>query len=329
MVRSMSENYSVAVLGGGTGTRAVLSGLREHPVDLTAIINMSDNGGSSGILREQLGVAPPGDIRQAIAALSRAPDCEVEYFEHRYQEGEAPRERVGHPMGNLLLAHTAAQFGCLEAVRRVSALYDVAGKVLPVTEELHDLYADVDGRVISGEYDVGQALMYQRPRLWLAPQPTVHEDARAAIQTADMVVIAPGDLYGSLAPTLLVGGVAQAIAERRGPLVYVANLLNKSNQTAGFRVGDYVSEIKRFAGSEVDTVIQNTGEVDTEWLACHAQPGEQIVHPEEHLSGVELVGLDMVDRTLNPDRSKSTVTKSFVRHDGSKVASALMELVDV
>ncbi|MCA9330490.1 YvcK family protein, partial [Candidatus Saccharibacteria bacterium] len=136
----------------------------------------------------------------------------------------------------------------------------------------------------------------------------------------------PGDLYGSLAPTLLVRGVAKAISERRGRLVYVANLLNKPNQTAGFGAEDYVAEVERFADCQMDMVVQNTGDVDEGWLVGHAQPGEQIVRPADNLPGVELIGLDMVDRDLEPDMTKSMVTKSFVRHDGSRVAGALLEL---
>jgi uncharacterized cofD-like protein len=298
------------------------------PVEVTAVINMADNGGSSGRLRQEYGVLPPGDVRQAVAALSTADPTIIADFEYRYTAAENA-ELAGHPRGNLELASLATTYGFDVAVRRVSERLDVRGRVLPVTLDMHDLCAEVDGRNVLGEYVIAETAL-ARPRLWLAPQPTASPDVVAAIERADVVVIAPGDLYGSLAPTLLVGGVSKALASRRGQTVCVTNLVNKPDQTAGFTAADYVSEIERFADTDcVDVLVQNTGKIDQDWLVYHARPGEEAVAPVEAIAGKEVKGIDMVDRDICVNLGASVIAKSFVRHDGQKVAAAIGGLLGV
>lgn len=322
------EQASVTVLGGGTGTRAVLRGLCDLPVGINAVINMSDSGGSSGKLREQYGILPPGDVRQAIAALSVADSAVVADFEHRYTAEENP-ELAGHPRGNLELAALAVGHGFDVAVGRVSERLRVRGRVLPVTLDVHDLCAEAAEGSIVGEYAIAE-MPLTRPSLWLAPQPVATPDVVEAIEHADVVVIAPGDLYGSLAPTMLVDGVAKALARRQGQTVCVTNLVNKPNQTAGFTSADYVAEIERFADADcVDVLLQNTGEIDEDWLSCHARPGEALVTPVGSMSGKDVQGIDMVDRGICVDLGASVIAKSFVRHDGRKVAAALGRLLGV
>lgn len=319
----------ITVLGGGTGGRAVLAGLRDLPVEVVGIINMSDDGGSSGILREQLGVLPPGDIRQAIAALSMASPEQVRQFEHRYTSEEDP-ELAGHPEGNLLIARDAAERGFLPALQDVSRVMQVKGRVLPITTDIHNLCAKVDGRRIVGEHVIGKTMMVDLPELWLEPTPLLDVDAGIAIREANLVVIAPGDLYGSLAPTLLVDGVSKALAQRRGPLAYVANIVNRPTQTLGFNSADYTHELERFAGGScIDVVLQNTGQVSSEWMERHAQAGEELVGVVDDIHGKELVSMDMINRDQAVDLTSSVIPKSFVRHDGDKVAAALLELLDV
>lgn len=255
----------IVVIGGGTGTYTVLTGLKEYPVDLTAVVSMVDSGGSSGRLRDEFGVLPPGDVRRALLALSNLPLEKIslrQLFEYRFDNG---RGLKGHPFGNLLLTALTDITGREDlAIKEAEKILDVKGGVLPVTLESSNLCVRLeDGTIIKGETNID--IRRIRPDLkildvFLDPPIRIFQGAKKAILASDLIILGPGDLYTSVIPNLLVEGVTEAIAKSRGKLVYVCNLMTKHGETDDFSASDFIREIKRYlgvAGEKLSCVLIN------------------------------------------------------------------------
>lgn len=247
----------LVTIGGGSGQSHLLQYLKEYPFQMTALVSMVDNGGSTGQLRDQLQILPPGDVRRCLTALARAPQPMVDMFTYRFERGEL----ANHPLGNLILAGLTLQTGRFDrAVQLVSDWLHVQGTVLPITIQPSTLYAQLaNGQVIVGEtnIDVPQHSAKLRiKKIYLKPSVPVWPAARQAIQQADYIILSIGDLYTSLLPNLLVGGVAAALRRTKAKIIYTCNRVTKSGETRGFSVLDYVQTIDRYLGaSRVDTVI--------------------------------------------------------------------------
>ena len=241
----------IVVIGGGTGSFTLLSALKNYTHNLTALVNMVDDGGSTGQLRDELGVLPPGDVRQCLVALSSSPKVR-DLFNYRFNEGSMK----GHAFGNLFMAALEKMTGSFaEAVELSGEVLNINGRVYPIT--LDDTRMSMklsDGTVADGQYAAESLVIPrgERPWLELSPPAMINPRARQAILDADLVVIAPGLLYASLAPALLVRGVTRALSETKAKKVYVCNLINKPQQTEGFTVSDYADEIERFSGVKLD-----------------------------------------------------------------------------
>jgi uncharacterized cofD-like protein len=257
----------IVVIGGGTGTYQVLVGLKKYPVDLTAVVATSDSGGSSGRLRQDLGILPPGDIRRALVALSNLPISKktlAELFEFRFNNGEGI---AGHSVGNLLLAALTQITGRPDlAIAEAERIMDVSGHVLPVTiDDIHLHGVLKDGTVVHGETDIDVRRI--RPEVplqevFLSPEGKVFSKTREAILKADLIILGPGDLFTSIVPNLLVKGVNRAIKNSKGKLVFVVGLMTKHGETDGYQVSDFVREIKKYLGpasERLETIIVNKG----------------------------------------------------------------------
>lgn len=320
----------IAVIGGGAGSKAVLSGLRQHDVRLSAVVNMADNGGSTGMLRQEFGVMPPGDVRQAISALSDAPMDIRELFEHRF----SPESQLaGHSFGNLIIAAAELVEGDIgSAINRVSKHMGVKGRVLPVTLDLHDLALETHNQRIVGEYEIGGTPLRpleEKPTLWLEPAAALNPEADFALMDADMIVVAPGDLYGSLIPTLLVDGMRNALTYTQAEVVYMSNLVNKPHQTAGFSPADYAHELERAAGTPfIDSVVYNSEPLGSDFVATYGKPGEQALEPiVDTLMEYQYMGADLVARHVDIPRHEGPICRSYIRHDPAKLAKAIMGLM--
>ncbi|HLD00008.1 MAG TPA: gluconeogenesis factor YvcK family protein, partial [Patescibacteria group bacterium] len=236
----------IVVIGGGTGTYTVLSGLKEYPVHLSAVVAMSDNGGSTGVLRDELGVLPPGDIRRSLIALSESPQIIRDLFNYRFESGGLE----GHSFGNLFLTALEKVTGNFEeAVKEAGKILSIRGDVIPATLHNTHLYAKLeDGTVIEGETNIDIPKHDGRLRIKdvaLKPKARVTKSARTAIQEADLIVLSPGDLFTSLIPNLLILGIPEAIRASKAKVVYCCNLTTKHGETNGFTVDDFVSTIER------------------------------------------------------------------------------------
>lgn len=329
----MIHNPKIVVIGGGTGSFTVLSALRQHTKKLTAIVSMADDGGSTGVLRDEFGALPPGDVRQCLVALSPY-NAMRKLFEYRYEEG--PFE--GHSFGNIFLStleKTTGDFA--KAVEDASNILRIKGRVVPATLDdvrlvmrWNDQSLELHGeRVIDADHF---KLDPRHAELELMPKPTLNPSATEAIAEADLVVISPGDLYTSLGPLLIIDGIDKALREAKAKIVYVCNLTTKHGQTDGFSVEDHVREIERFAGGEVvDSVIYNTEQppkdIEKKYLAERAFTLER--DGSDTRESVRYEGIDLLGMMANREKSDIIpVTRSLIRHDHQKLGQAIVREIN-
>lgn len=323
---------NIVVIGGGTGSFTLLSGLKNYTHNITALVNMVDDGGSTGQLRDELGVLPAGDVRQCLVALSTSPKVR-DLFNYRFDEGSMK----GHAFGNLFMAALEKMTGNFtEAVKVAGEVLNIRGRVEPITFDNITLVTRLsDGTVVRGQHEAESLIIPVGERPWLDLEPTarINPQARQAILNADLVVIAPGLLYGSLAPALLVSGVTRALAETKAKKVYVCNLVNKPGQTDEFTVADYASEIERFAGVKLDHVLYNNHRPSQELIDRYAKDGELLVewNKEElkkkhfYASGKRLIADEIWENT-NAASDPLAAQRSLIRHDADRVARELMRI---
>lgn len=309
---------TITVIGGGTGTAAVLSGLKKYPVDLKAVISVADSGGSTGRLRDEFGFLPVGDLRQAIAALSS--DENDGYINklllYRFNKGSG---LDGHNLGNLILTALQDMTGSTaHALQIASAIFRLDGQVCPVTLEDIQLVIEYrDGTVEIGEsvLDVkhgGKKIVSVRT----SPRATVSPQAQAAIKAASCIVIGPGDIYGSLLPNLVIEGMSQTISRTKAPIIYVVNLMTHYTQTHGMSAKDHVRAIETYLPRPIDHILINN------------QPIPQSIVAQYQSQHEFPVADDLLDdvRAVRHQLTK-TVAQNYLRHDSDKVSSAIMDII--
>ncbi len=325
----------ITVIGGGTGSFTLLSALKRRNVDLTAIVNMVDDGGSTGVLRDELGVLPPGDVRQCLVALSNSSKLR-DLFNYRFEEGTF----AGHAFGNLFLSaleKVSGNFG--DAVEKASEILNVKGRVLPATFDdvrLQMEWADAT-LTLHGERVIDANYFRNDPRtatLSLVPEAKANPHAVNAIREADMIVVAPGDLYTSLGPLLVIDEIGAALQETKAKVVYVANLVTKKGQTDGFTVSDHAAEIERFAGNEILDYVLYNEQVPSPELAekyRETEGAHVLVVDKDALDSkhYKAIGGNFLSRVAQPNTSEVLpVVHSLIRHDTQALADAIIELYD-
>jgi uncharacterized cofD-like protein len=288
------RELNVGCFGGGTGMPSVLGGLKNNPwLRVNAVVTMFDSGGSSGQLRDELGVLPPGDILKCALALSRNAREARRVLLARLPMLENAK-LGGHTGGNLLLSMMQQYSGnFLDAVDGLSALLGCRGRVWPVTVEQASLCAEYgDGSVTRGEVEVdaGQSSGRLVRRIWLEPVVSIHPAVSATMRTLDAVIIGPGSFYTSLMPIFLVRGVAEAMAGMRGPIIFIANLLTEGRGMAGFTAAEAVARIEEATGRRVDVVITNTVWPAEDVLERYAQEHKQPLRAGDMPAHCEVVG---------------------------------------
>lgn len=269
------RDLNIGCVGGGTGLPSLLGGLKTNPwLRLNAVVTMFDSGGSSGQLRDELGVLPPGDVLKCALALSRNEREARRVLLSRLPTLEGETRLSGHTGGNLLLSMMEQYSGdFLAAVDALRALLGCRGRVWPVSVEPASVCVEYgDGTRTKGEVEVdaGQSRGHQVSRLWLEPEAAIHPDVANAIRRFDAVVIGPGSFFTSLMPPLLVRGVREALADVRGPVVLIANLLTEGRGMAGFTAADAAGWVSRAIGRPVDVLIANTGRPSADMLQRYA-----------------------------------------------------------
>jgi uncharacterized cofD-like protein len=327
----INSGPKLVMIGGGTGSFTLLSGLKHYVKDLTALVSMADDGGSTGQLRDELGVLPPGDIRQCLVALSDSPKVR-DLFNYRFETGKLS----GYSFGNLFLTALEKMTGNFaEAVELASSVLNISGRVEPITlTNVKLCMSDTEGIKITGEHKIGNMhFKGAKPKLWLEPKAKLNSKAKKAIMAADMVVIAPGNLYGSLAPALIVPGLSKVLKESKAKKVYVCNLVTKPGQTDGFKVHDFASEVERFAGVKfLDYVLFNTARPSDKLLKTYAKDGEFAVDIENEplkKAHYKPVGTDIISNRVTFKTQKDdpiAKERTLIRHDPTKTARHLMRI---
>ncbi len=311
----------IVVIGGGTGLSTMLRGLKTYTENITAIVSVSDDGGGSGVLREDLGMLPPGDIRNCITALANTEPTMMELMNYRFPEGI----NKGQSFGNLFLAALNGITGSFEeAVTRMNEVLAVTGKVLPVTNANVNLVADFEnGASVVGESKIAAKKKQQNCRIHkvrLEPErPKALPHAIDAILSADMIILGPGSLYTSIIPNLLVDGIVQALERSKAPKIYVLNIMTQDGETEGYTAFDHLNALLQHSAPHlVDACIYNTAPVPDPIQARYktedAEPVE-IDMQRFREAGVEMYGFPLI-----------AGSSKLARHDPALLAQAVVNV---
>jgi uncharacterized cofD-like protein len=327
---------NVVVIGGGTGSFTIMSGLKKYVRDITALVSMADDGGSTGQLRDELGVLPTGDVRQCLVALSESPKVR-DLFNYRFESGSM----TGHAFGNLFLAALEKMTGSFaEAVDLAGEVLRIDGRVVPTTLDSVELVVQDGDKTIIGESNMSEYRFSAdtKPQISVRKKNgdgnvQVNPVAIQAIEEADLVVIAPGNLYRSIAPALTVSGMGEALQKTSARKIYVANLVNKPGQTDDFAVHDLAGEIERVAGGEfLNYVVYNVHQPSKKMLEKYAAEGELPVEIDAaalksahyKAKGAELLAGEIWHNPNAKDPIASQ--RTLIRHDPDAVARAIMKI---
>jgi uncharacterized cofD-like protein len=313
------RELNIGCVGGGTGLPSLIGGLKINPwLRLSAVVTMFDSGGSSGQLRDELGVLPPGDVLKCALALARNEREARSVLLSRLPTLEQHDRLAGHTGGNLLLSMMETYSGdFLAAVDGLRGLLGCRGRVFPVSVERASICAEyADGTFTRGEVEVdaGQASGHEVRRIWLEPQVSIHPVVADAIRSFDAVIIGPGSFFTSLMPPLLVRGVKEALTEMRGPIVLISNLLTEGSGMEGFTAADAAKWVSHAIGRPVDVVIANTSRSSPEMLARYAA---------EHKTPLELGNLDSRIETVLGPFWKTEIA----RHDRQRLSFAVWSVL--
>ncbi len=317
--RAKGQGPRIVVIGGGTGLSVILRGMKKVTDNLTAIVTVSDDGGGSGILREDLGILPPGDIRSCILALADEEGPMQDLFQYRFEEGML----TGQNFGNLFIAAMTGVCGSFEeAVKRTGTILRTRGDVLPVTGADVTLCAELaDGSVIRGESSIPKAVQASgQPiqRVFLDPaEPSPTEGVLEAIREAEVIVIGPGSLYSSIIPNLMVAGIAQAIVDAPGKKVLICNVMTQPGETDGYDVVRHAMTVNEYLGVQaLDYVIANNSPLDPDFLKSYEADGAAPVVPGADTRKILAEqGITLVSGGFAEVRS------GYIRHDAGRVAS--------
>jgi len=317
--RYLAQGQSIVVIGGGTGLSTMLRGLKQYTSNLAAVVTVTDDGGSSGRLKRDMGVLPPGDIRNCLVALADAEPLMTELFQHRFGDGEEGLD--GHSFGNLLIAAMTRITGDFErAVKETSNILAIRGRVLPSTIEQVRLQAELmDGTLAEGETRIASS---GKPIKHVMLHPSGAkplEETLKAIETADCIVLGPGSVFTSVVPNLLVQGVAEAIATSEAVKIYVCNVMTQPGETDGYSAADHVKAVAKHAESRVfNYVLVNQERPDKPMLDKYAAENQFFVEP--NVAAIREMGY----RPILGDYISQT---EVVRHDPAKLADAIVRLI--
>jgi len=293
----------IVVIGGGTGSFTILSGLKNFPFELTSIVSMMDSGGSTGILRDEFGILPPGDVRQCLVALSDSPLMR-KLFEYRFNKGKTLN---GHSMGNLLLTALKDILGSEdEAILRASEILRIKGRVLPVTMDNCHLCAELkNGKIVIGEAKIGKNKIN---KIFLTKKAKVFLPTKKAILNADYIILGPGDFYTSILPNLLVKGVTNSIKKSKAKTIFVCNIMTKG-ETKNFTANDYVEELLKYLKINPDYVLMNNKKPNNNIIQRYKKEGSEFVEP--NYLGIKK---DLLRKT------------DYARHDSEKLAEEIYKI---
>lgn len=324
----------IVVIGGGTGTVAVLSGLQDITgVELSVIVSMTDDGGSNAVVRDEFGLLPLSDLRKSIIALAKTDNQLLrQLFTYRFAKGAG---LSGHTLGNLMMMALADITGSeMGAVIAACSLFKVRGRVIPVTLSHTKLAAQYDnGKRVVGEHFIDEPGAFKKERitnLSLKPRVRAFKEAVRAIGSADYIIVGPGDLYTSTLANVIVDGIPEAIKKSKGKIIFINNLMTKKGQTHGMAAKDLVQEAARYMRRLPDFVVVNKNGFQATTLKKYAKKGEFPI--QDNLgndAGYKVVRADVVaNDEVNKDQG-DTLARSLIRHDPNKLGRVLRKIMPV
>ncbi len=312
----------IVVIGGGTGVFTVLTGLKKYPVHLSAIVTIADDGGSSGILQEEFGILPPGDLRRALVALSSESPILANLFNYRFVNGTGLK---GHSFGNLFLTALERITGDFNlAIQEAAKILGIKGKVIPVSLECTRLFARLEnGFLVVGESNIdvpkhdGNLFIKE---IFLNPQPKANKDALKENKQADLIIIGPGDLYTSIIPNFLVKNVKEAIKKSKAKKLYICNTMTKYGETNHFTAKDFFVTLEKYLGKNVvDYFLINIEKPKSNYLKQYKkEKAEMVKYNRQELS-----------KWKKPKVIFARVLRKgpFLRHDPDKLARTIVKLI--
>lgn len=317
---------NIVALGGGTGLSILLRGLKEVSSNITAVVTVADDGGGSGVLREDLGMLPPGDIRNCILALANKEPILQDLFHYRFQEGRLK----GQNFGNLMIA---AMVGISEsyesAIKKISDIFAITGEVFPVSEEDIILYAKLmDGTIVAGESNIPHEVVKRSvpiETVWIEPKDArTYEMVISRIKKADMIVLGPGSLFTSIIPNLLVQEITDAINNANAPVFYIANIMTQPGETDGFSAFDHLNALlKHTAIKHVDYLVANSGQIDAEVASRYQRESAELVMiSDSEKMALKSMGIALIEGDFVEEK------KGYVRHDASAISHHMIARVE-
>ena len=313
--KCVQKGPKIVVIGGGTGLSTVLKGIKEYSSNVTAIVTVTDDGGSSGRLKEDMGILPPGDIRNCIVALADKESLMERVLQYRFKNGDL----AGHSFGNLFLAAISEVCGSFyEGVKVLSEILAIRGRVLPSTLQKAEIAAElINGERVFGECNISKSSKRIK-RVFLVPRECSSlPEAIDAIREADIIALGPGSLYTSVISNLLVEGIADAIKKSKALKMYICNVMTQPGETDGYTAYDHLKAIVDHAGDIVDYIIVNTQRPPDSLLDKYNKKGADVVavNSEE----LKQLGVELIEREL-------ILETDVVRHDPYKLAKAILEI---
>ncbi len=326
---------NIVTVGGGTGSYTVLSGLKNLPgVSLTALVSMADDGGSTGVLRDELGVLPPGDVRQCLVALSEHSDIVRKLMNYRFENGGLG----GHSFGNIFLAALEKVTGNFtKGVEIASEILRIKGKVIPITNDSAKLAVKLlNGKEIKGEDNIQNDAAIQKyglEKIFYTTSVSLSESAKKSILEADVIVLGPGNYYCSVLPNLIVKGFKDTIKNSKAKIIFPVNLTNKLEHTINWKVSDYVKDIEqeKYLGRPVDFILVNNDEPSPEQIKLYELEEGKGVLVEDDFVDARVIRTPLLSRILFK-RSKEDIipsTKGFIRHDSQKLAACIKKIINL
>ncbi|MFH1664178.1 MAG: uridine diphosphate-N-acetylglucosamine-binding protein YvcK [archaeon] len=322
-----NSELKIVAVGGGTGLPILLNGLKNYTKKITAIVTVMDSGRSSGKLRHDLGVLPPGDIRNCLVALSDSEELMKELFQYRF---EGKHELNGHSFGNLFIAALTKLKGNFElALKETSKILAIKGKVVPSTLDDVNLCAELEnGKIITGEFNVRKADA-KINRMFLSPEPKAFIEAVNSILEADAVVLAPGSFYTSIIPNLLVKELNSALRETKAKKFFVLNIVTQQDQTPNFKASDYLNALNEVLPLEfIDFVVVNNSVPKKRVLDLYEKENSFLVEDDlnqEKLNGTKIIKADLIE-LIDPEKKRVLWEKvDLLRHDPKKLAETILK----
>ena len=315
----MSTKIKVVTIGGGTGLSVLLRGLKKYPLEITAVVTVADDGGSSGKIRSDMNIPSPGDIRNVIAALSDVEPYLEKMFQYRFDSGEVK----GHPVGNLMIAAMTDIHGDFStAVKVMSRILNVRGTVLPTTNDIATLNAVLsDGEITRGESSITKAGGVI-DHVYITPSRVKpNEDVLKAIEEADYIIMGPGSLYTSIIPNLVISNVSEKIRESNAKKIYVCNVMTQHGETDNYSVCDHILAINKHVEENIfDLVIANSREFDDSILSKYHKEKQEPVKIDQEK--IEELGIKLIK-----NNDVGIVDNNTIRHNADKVSELIYDYI--